>query len=249
MDIGTLRDQLGDHVAALAAAREASDAAGDGVRWYPYDILGNVIHLDALLGDAHRDLGALAGGLPIADIGGADGDLAFTLERAIGAEVDFVDYGPTNMNLLAGVRALRDRLGSSVEVVECDLDTQFELPRERYGLVLLLGILYHLQNPFFVLRRLAERAEHLVLSTRVVQVAGPADTRVDHLPVAYLVDPEETNGDATNYWMFTTVGLERLARRAGWDVLARHHVGCTVDSDPSSPDRDERCFLLLRRAG
>jgi hypothetical protein len=39
---------------------------------------------------------------------------------------------------------------------------------------------------------------------------------------------------------------EQLVDRAGWDVLASHNVGNTKDSDPASPDSDERLFMLLR---
>jgi hypothetical protein len=150
------------------------------------------------------------------------------------------------MNGLRGARALRDHLGSNVSIHDIDLDSQFRLPRERYGLVFLLGILYHLQNPFYVLRELAGRADHCLLSTRVARLAGPHRTMIGDLPVAYLVNPDETNNDASNYWMFSPVGLERIVVRAGWVVLERHSAGDVIASDPSSPDHDERMFMLLR---
>jgi hypothetical protein len=243
MDMDTLTAQLGEHVERLRAARAA---IGDGIAWYPYDILANLVHLDAMLTGEQRDLDRLAGGLPVADIGAADGDLAFTLEAAGGWELDIVDTAPTNMNGLEGARALRDHLGSRAHVHDIDLDRQFSLPRERYGLVLLLGILYHLQNPFFVLRELAGRSRHCLLSTKVARFAGKERTLIGDLPVAYLVAPYETNNDPTNYWIFSPAGLERLVDRAGWDVLASRNVGNTEASDPATPDRDERQFMLLR---
>ncbi len=127
-----------------------------------------------------------------------------------------------------------------------DLDRQFTLPRERYGLVFLLGILYHLQNPYYVLRELAARSSHCLLSTKVARFAGPSRTPIADLPVAYLVAPDETNNDPTNYWILSPVGLERLAQRAGWLILDRLNVGNTTDSDPATPENDERMFLLLR---
>jgi tRNA (mo5U34)-methyltransferase len=243
VQIGELTQELGGHVERLRAARAA---IGDGIAWYRYDILSNLIHIDTLLQGELRDLDRLAGGLPVADIGAADGDLAFTLEQAAGWEMDIVDTAPTNMNGLDGARALRDHFGSRVTVHDIDLDRQFALPRERYGLVLLLGILYHLQNPFYVLRQLAGRSRHCLLSTKVARFAGPERTRIAELPVGYLVAPFETNDDPTNYWMFSPAGLERLVDRAGWDVLASYNVGDTTGSDPSTPERDERQFMLLR---
>ena len=243
MDIGTLASNLAVYRDDLAQARGAVQS---DIPWYPYDILANLAHLDLLLNGDNRDLDSLVGGLPVADIGGADGDLAFVLERASSWKIDMVDTAATNMNGLRAARALQEQLGSSVEVWDIDLDAQFRLPAERYGLVLLLGILYHLQNPFYVLRALSEQSEHLVLSTRVARFAGPKRTPIADLPVAYLVDPTETNNDPTNYWMFSLTGLDRLVRRAGWTVLDQVSVGDVEDSDPSSPEHDERRFLLLR---
>jgi hypothetical protein len=242
MNMDTLGAELGTHVERMKTARAE---IGDGIRWYPYDILANVVHLDGLLQGELRDLDALAGGLPVADIGAADGDLAFTLEAAGGWQMDIIDNPPTNANGLEAARALRDHLGSGAGIHEIDLDRQFSLPRERYGLILLLGILYHLQNPFYVLRELAERSRHLLLSTKVARFAGPERTPIADLPIGYLVAPYETNNDPTNYWVLSPAGLERLVDRAGWDTLATRNVGNTTDSDPSF-ERDERQFMLLR---
>src|SRR3954466_15078249 len=153
MNMDTLTADLGTHVERLKTARAD---IGDSIAWYPYDILANVVHIDGMLTGEQRDLDALAGGLPVADIGAADGDLAFTFEAAGGWQMDIIDTAPTNMNGLDGARALRDYFGSSVGIHDINLDEQFSLPRTRYGLVLLLGILYHLQNPFYTLHALAK---------------------------------------------------------------------------------------------
>ena len=243
MDIAELLAHGDSHRERLAGAR---GEIGDGIPWYLYDTLGNLTHLDAMLQGEQRDLGRLAAGAPIADIGGADGDLAFALEHEWGFQVDIIDTAASNMNGLRAAHALREQLGSKVNVEDVDLDSQFRLPRERYGLVFFLGILYHLQNPYYALRTLAGHADHCLLSTRVARFAGPLRTWIEELPVAYLVAPEETNNDASNYWMFTPTGLERIVVRAGWTVLARYSAGDVVDSDPTSPEHDERAFMLLR---
>jgi hypothetical protein len=103
-----------------------------------------------------------------------------------------------------------------------------------------------LQNPFYVLHKLAHHAEYCLLSTRVIRVAGPDRTPVADLPIAYLVSPTETNDDPSNYWMLSPAGLERLVSRAHWVVLETDSLGDLIDSDPSSPDHDERMFMLLR---
>ena len=243
MDIGELNADLSPHVDRL---REARESIAEPVSWYRYDILGSIIHLDELLTGENRDLERLAGGLPVADVGAADGDLAFTLEHVCGWEMDIVDTAVTNANGLRGARLLRDALGSRAEIHDLDLNGPFALPRERYGLVLLLGILYHLQNPYYVLHHLAERTRYLILSTRVARAAGPERTPVGDLPLAYLVGPDELNADPTNYWIFTPAGLDRLIARTGWEILDSHHAGGVGASDPISAEGDERAFRLLR---
>ena len=245
-DIGHLLAAAPTFAVELRAAKQHLAPAD---LWYPYQSLDNLAHLNRLLTPGHRDLQALADRRPIADIGGADGDLAFLLARQ-GFTVDVIDWGPTNFNGLRGVRLLADHFATTVSVHEIDLDAQFQLPREDYGLVLLLGILYHLQNPLYILRQLARRSRHMLLSTRIARVTADRSVRLDRAPVAYLVDPAETNNDSTNWWIFSPPGLRRLLDRAGWDVLDQITVGRTRgDSNPAQPDRDERAFCLVRSRG
>jgi tRNA (mo5U34)-methyltransferase len=183
--------------------------------------------------------------LPVLAIGGADGDLSFLLERA-GFQVDFVDWPLTNQNGMRGVSVLRSELRSTLAVSETDLDSQFCLPRSQYGFVFALGLPYHLKNPFYFLESLARHVHWCVLSTRVFQTTTDRAHHLGQVPVAYLADPDETNGDATDYWMFTVAGLRRLVIRSGWTVARWCSVGCQVDSDPASSDRDERAFCLLQ---
>jgi tRNA (mo5U34)-methyltransferase len=224
--------------------------------WYPYGTLHNFVLLEKLLSRRHRSLLDLAGDAPIADIGAADGDTAFFLET-LGRRVHAVDFPSTNYNGCRGVRLLKDTLGSSVAIHEVDLDAHFDLPGERYGLAFFLGILYHLKNPFGALESLARNAQHAVVSTRVVRynlaVKAHGDPNLNRervelrtVPIAYLVGSDETNNDATNYWMFSEAGLRRTLDRAGWDVLDFMTVGNTRASDPATNEGDERAFCLVR---
>jgi tRNA (mo5U34)-methyltransferase len=244
MDFDTLRER------ALAFREELLARKGKiapmGFGWYPYDTMANILHLDTLLSGANRSVFDSLAGTRVADIGAADGDFGFFLESELGCGVDVIDHAPTNFNGLRGARRLVEELSSKVQVHEIDLDTQFSLPAEHYRAVFFLGLLYHLKNPFFVLETLAARAELCFLSTRVARVAPDHRTRLHELPVAYLLDPAGTNNDATNFWIFSRAGLWRLFERTGWEVVDFVTVGCQEDSDPSSQDRDERAFALLR---
>jgi hypothetical protein len=140
-------------------------------------------------------------------------------------------------------------LGSSVGIHAVDLDSQFQLPGD-YDFALFLGILYHLKNPFYAMEQLARRARRVFLSTRVMTFDRPADepgaVDLSARPLAYLVGPDEANHDATNYWMFTNVGLKRMLDRCGWDIEEYRTAGAVGRSDPWSQEGDERAFALLR---
>jgi tRNA (mo5U34)-methyltransferase len=225
--------------------QKVKSSAGEKFLWYPYNTLANFGHLNTVLNGTYRRLFDLSNNGPIADIGAADGDLAFFLE-SLGHEVHVIDYPPTNYNALQGVRKLQEILGSKITISEIDLETQFHLPIEHYSLIFFLGTLYHLQNPFYVLRSLAGAADYCLLSTRVAQVTADQQVRFSDVPLAYLLDQYETNNDPTNYWIFSNAGLHRILDRTGWDVCCYGTVGETVNSDPSSANKDERAFCLIR---
>lgn len=219
--------------------------------WYPYKIAANLEWVEKLVADDSRPIEEIIG-RRVADIGAADGDLAFYLE-SLGKKVDLIDFPPTNYNQLQGARTLREELDSSVEIHEVDLDSQFALPRERYDTIFFFGILYHLKNPFYALETLAKSCRHLFLSTRVARFTPPLPgnsdsqgTPIRDLPVAYLVDTVECNHDPTNFWVFSESGLRRLLRRAGWSVWSQAFAGDLEASDPARLDHDERAFMWLR---
>jgi len=222
-----------------------SDNPPQGFSWYGYDILSSVHLLDLTLAGPGRDVFITMDCPHIADIGAADGDLGFMLSE-LGFDVDLIDHPSTNWNGMRGMRAIKDHLDSKASIHDVDLDTQFNLPRNDYGLVILLGILYHLKNPFYVLEKIARSTRHCLLSTRIARFAGNASIAIDDLPIAYLLDAGEANNDATNYWIFSDAGLRRLVDRCGFDVVAFKTFGDTTESNPSGMDHDERAFLLLR---
>jgi len=245
LDIAELnrRAQLFQH--RLDAVKQQIARRGRQIAWYPYRSLSALAILEKLLTGERRRLLELAGDDPVLDLGCADGELAFFLE-SLGCSVHAVDYAETNSNGMEGVRALKQELGSSVEILGVDLDSQFTLPGQRYGLAFFLGTLYHLKNPYYALEALAERARYCVLSTRIAAYDADRRTLIRHLPVAYLLREGEANQDWTNYWVFSEAGLRLLLERTGWEVLDFLRVGNTSCSDPASAEGDERAFCLLK---
>jgi len=213
--------------------------------WYPYDSFANVRQLERLLGSRYEFLLKAARSHGLLDIGCADGELSFLFE-SLGCQVTAIDHPITNHNGMRGVHALKQLLGSSVEIVETELDEQFSLPAEPCGLTLFLGILYHLKNPFQAMERLAKYAGYCMLSTRVARCFPDGSPMPKDQPIAYLVDSDELNADDSNYWIFSGAGLDRLLRRTRWEVLESFSTGETTKSDPVSQRRDERVFCLLK---
>ena len=221
--------------------------------WYPYDSLGNFSILDDLLPADQKFWPALSAGQPLLDLGCGDGDLSFFLE-SLGYRVHAVDYPPTNYNRMRGVRALKAALNSSVEIHAMDIDSQFSLPEQTYGAAFVLGILYHLKNPFYLLETLARHAKYCLLSTRIARFTP--DLRIDFqdAPLAYLLDPCEANNDPTNYWIFSEAAFRRLLDRTYWWVHHYVTAGNTSQSDPVTWQGDQRVLclaesLILSRSG
>lgn len=186
--------------------------------WYPYESLTNAGHLDRLLAGRYEAVLGLPGASRILDIGCADGDLGFLLE-SLGYPVTAIDHPTTNHNGMLGIRVLRTLLGSAVEILEADLDSQFTLPPNRFRLAVFLGLLYHLKNPFHALERLARSCDYCVLSTRIARRFPDGAAMPPQHPMAYLLADDELNADNSNYWIFNEAGLRRLISRTHWEVV------------------------------
>lgn len=212
------------------------------IRWYKYDTMSNLGHLRPMISPQVDAI--FSNGKTIADIGAADGDLAFYLE-SLGYHCDIYDFASTNMNGLRGAKFLKETLSSSNNIFNIDLDSQFEIGTQ-YDFILMLGILYHLKNPFFVLETLAKRTDTLFISTKIARHPAEGGPDIANYPLAYLLGPSESNNDPTNYWVFTEAGIKRLFERSGWSILDCKVRGDLEHSNPQDPSRNQRIFAILQ---
>jgi tRNA (mo5U34)-methyltransferase len=240
VDIADLLPQAAAFAGTLRAARRTLNPAFE---WYPYDTLSALWHLDRLLRGPHRRL--FEGRLRILDLGAQDGELAFFLESLV-HQVIAADHPAYNHNGMRGIRALKQALGSAVEIHEIDADRPFALPHDSYDVVIFLGVLYHLRNPFYVLEELARRATRMLLSTRIARRYPDGAPMPGDLALAYLLRENELNQDDSNYFIFSEPALRVLLERAHWDVRDFLTLGATAGSDPVRLDRDERAFCLAQ---
>jgi tRNA (mo5U34)-methyltransferase len=200
-----------------------------GLTWYPYDSLAAIDHLAPFFREHFHDFERAFRAGPVIDIGPGDGDVSLFLE-SFGCEVAVADNPSNNHNWMEGVRALRERFNSPLKIFEVNIDSAAQLPGGPYGLAILLGVLYHVRNPYLALETLAKQSRYCVLSTRVADLTK-SDVFIGNEPIAYLLDRREINNDPTNYWIFSPAGLKRIAKRSGWRIIDQ----LTVGSELSNP--------------
>ena len=213
--LAQLAAEAGRFEARLRAAK--ARISEPGLAWYPYQSLSNLDTFEGVLSEENQHIFDHADGQALVDIGCADGELAFFFE-SLGFRVDAIDHPIPNYNAMRGIRALKRELGSQVEIYSMNLDGSFELPKKQYELALLLGVLYHLKNPYQLLETLSKRARYCLITTAVTEFVPALEGAVRDAPVAYLADEWELNGDSTNYWICSDAGFRRLLKRTNWDI-------------------------------
>jgi SAM-dependent methyltransferase len=228
-----------------AIVAEAKRQVGNAVEWYPYDTLSALAHFDHLLGAGNRHvLEPREGARRVLDLGCGDGQMSFFLER-LGFDVVAADHPSYNHNGMRGIRALREALGSRIEIHEIDLDA-LAFPHGSFDLIILLGVLYHLRNPFYALEQMARYGTRCLLSTRVAARLPGGKSLPKDAAWAYLLDENEIAGDDSNYFVFSDAALRLLLKRTHWRVLDYMNTGATENSEPVRLDRDERVFCLIQ---
>ena len=216
------------------------DALAERVRaldwWHRIDLGGGVVtpgRDDSPAKLARLRLPRDLSGLRVLDIGAWDGFFSFEAERRGAAEVVAID-GPAWERGDTSGRACfdlaRDALASKVQAVPLDVMALSPERVGRFDVVLCLGVLYHLREPWAALERIASVCDGLlVLETH-------ADATRERRPAMVMYSGDELNDDASNWWgpndaalraMLTDVGfadvrvvdrrgaLHRLARAVG----------------------------------
>ena len=124
-----------------------------------------------------------------------------------------------------GFDTARRLLGSGVESVVGDFMTMDLAALGQFDVVLFLGVLYHLREPFEALRRLATVTRGLaVVESVCVVVPG-----MEHHAIAEFLESDELNGDPTNWWAPNRKALMAFARAAGFG-----RVECPVAPPPDA---------------
>jgi tRNA (mo5U34)-methyltransferase len=201
----------------------------DGIQTAPRHFLGD--YPRAKFERFATALPADLSGMSVLDVGCNAGFYAFEMKRRGAARVVGIDRDPRYLaqaELAAEVLGHRD-----IEFRELDVYRVDQL-RERFDLVMFMGVLYHLRHPLLALDRLYDHviADRLLFQT---MLRGPAIVppvspdypfeeqaifeRPGH-PAMYFVEHQYA-GDWTNWWIPNRAGVEAMLRSAGFLIETR----------------------------
>jgi tRNA (mo5U34)-methyltransferase len=189
------------------------------------------------------------------DIGCNAGFYSFELARR-GAEVLAIDRDP---HYLRQARWACARFGLDNRVRFRRLGV-YELNRlrERFDIVLFLGVFYHLRYPLLALDLVAARTRRLLLFQSLMlpgdavatDVRGKGYLEIEALTVAewprMAFVEHDFAGDASNWWIPNRAACEALLRTAGFDINActsDDTYVCSVGTPPTNADTARRAAL------
>lgn len=169
------------------------------------------------------------GGKTVLDIGCNAGFYSLEMKRRGAARVVGID---SDAGYLAQARFAAEVAGADIEFRELDVYDVARL-REKFDLVLFMGVLYHLRHPLLALDLLREHVvgETLVFqslmrgSREVAQLNGDYEFRETAVfedpgyPVLHFVEKRYSN-DPTNWWIPNRACAEAMLRSAGFQIVA-----------------------------
>ncbi|MET0372327.1 MAG: methyltransferase domain-containing protein [Sphingobium sp.] len=152
-------------------------------------------------------------GKRVLDIGAWDGFFSFEAERRRAVEVLATDHfcwsGP-GWGDKRGFDHAHARFHSRVRSLDLDIEDHNVEALGQFDVVLLLGVLYHVTDPYRILRSAAQMCtDHLVIETVTA-------LRHEEVPAMRLFTELELNEDPTNYWAPNILALREMCRRFGF---------------------------------
>jgi tRNA (mo5U34)-methyltransferase len=121
-------------------------------------------------------------------------------------------FRPKELPGRAGFDLAHRALGSCVEPVVGDFMSMDLSTLGTFDVVFFLGVLYHLENPFLGLRRLAQLTSALsIIGSVCVEIPGAEDRQVWEF-----FENDELSQDPSNWWAGNAAALQGVTRAAGF---------------------------------
>ncbi|GAP38278.1 DUF1698 domain-containing protein [Piscinibacter sakaiensis] len=147
-------------------------------------------------------------GRSVLDIGAWDGYFSFMAEQRGASRVLSLDDPAFRWGGLDGYRFLHQHFESRAEWRRGSI---YELPDERFDIVLCYGVLYHLNDPLTALINALRITRHEIVIEGVI---------FEHAePLLWLFAPREHHGDPTNLYAMSTGYLLKAARLCGFELV------------------------------
>jgi tRNA (mo5U34)-methyltransferase len=178
-------------------------------------------------------------GKTVLDIGAWNGYFSFAAERLGASRVVALDSfawgGPAGASWGSqeSFNLAREVLGSKVEDVYCEV---LDISPERIGrfdVVLFLGVLYHMRDPFLSLEKAASVCDELLV------VESLADMLYTRRPAAAFYPGASMNNDVTNWWGPNPAAVVEMLKDLGFKRIE-------VVNAPSIPQRLRRIASRVR---
>jgi tRNA (mo5U34)-methyltransferase len=152
-------------------------------------------------------------GKSVLDIGAWDGFFSFQAEQRGAASVlstDHFCWSGEGWGNKQGFDHAHARFGSKVRSMDLDVADHRVEELGQFDMVLLLGVLYHVTDPYRTLEAAAAMSrDHLVIETVTA-------LRHEPVPAMRLFTELELDRDSTNYWAPNILALREMCRRFGF---------------------------------
>ena len=189
--------------------------------WYHYFKIGNVENTDTKTSRNYQMW--VSSIIPenlenktVLDIGAADGYYSFLCESRGAKKVVAVDWTE-----FPGFTVAHKVLNSKVEFRKLVIDDStigftkiksqvgtIDEIKEKFDVVLLFGVLYHIPSPIMVIQKLFKNTSMLLIASHIIDSKEPA--------MYYYPEYSLTPGDTTNWWVPTPSCLTDIGKRIGF---------------------------------
>lgn len=155
-------------------------------------------------------------GKKVLDIGARDGKWSFEAERRNAKEIYAIDIwqheGTPDTVGSSGMREIpfeicKEILDSKVQLFNLDVNDVEKL-NKKFDIVLFLGVIYHLLNPFLAIQKIFNVCNEMVI------VEG-AILETNH-PICYLLEEKEIGNDPSNKFLLSPTFLVNYAKDIGF---------------------------------
>jgi len=167
-------------------------------------------------------------GKAVLDIGCNAGFYSLEMKRRGAARVLGIDSDP---EYLAQARFAAEVTGAQIEFRQMDVYNVADL-KERFDLVLFMGVLYHLRHPLLALDMIHQHVARDLMVFQSMQRGfnGIAEVKNDYpfseteifdgpgYPVMHFVEKRYAH-DPTNWWIPNRACVEAMLRSAGFDIV------------------------------